>query len=170
MSSFHACCDGPSGLLCSCCWGRGSHLELRLEPQASSPGLTWISRFLSGIHRGVKTESCGAMQVSSSLQLEKQCQASCWVNHRYQWLSLEVPQGCHTCHSVLSWSSGLPSHQCWGVRCVWSALGHRVFLEMVAQPLEFLSTFKRRPPPHDVQRECRDSLPNEAGQGTLLSG
>ena len=45
---------GPSGFLCSLCRGRSPHLELRSEPQVSSPGLTWISVFLWGIHRGVR--------------------------------------------------------------------------------------------------------------------
>ena len=42
------------GFLCSCCHGRGPHLELRLEPQGSSPMPTWISGFLWGFHRGVR--------------------------------------------------------------------------------------------------------------------
>ena len=46
--------------------------------------------------------SCGAMQVHSPLQPEKQCQPSCLVDHRDQCLSLEAPQGCHTCNRVLS--------------------------------------------------------------------
>ena len=50
--------------------------------------------------------SCGAIQVLSPLQPQKQCQASCWVDHRDRGLSLEVPQGCHLCHRVLSRSSG----------------------------------------------------------------
>ena len=44
--------------------------------------------------------SCGAMQVPSPLEPEKQCQASCRVDHKDQWLSLEAPQG------YLSRSSG----------------------------------------------------------------
>ena len=34
---------GLSGLQWGRCNGRGPHLELRLEPQASSPVLTWVS-------------------------------------------------------------------------------------------------------------------------------
>ena len=45
---------GPSGFLCSRCQGRGPHLDLRLEPQGSSPVLTWISGFLWSFHRGVR--------------------------------------------------------------------------------------------------------------------
>ena len=53
-----------------------------------------------------------------------------------------------------------------------SVQGNQVFLErtgtfwsfgMLARPLEFLSSFKLRPPLLiEVQRECLDSVPNEA--------
>ena len=39
---------------------------------------------------------------------------------------------------------------------------------IVAQPLEFLSRFKLRPP-LEVRREHRDSSPDEGGKGTLIS-
>ena len=55
----------PSGLLCSHCRGRGPHLELRSEPQGSSPGPTWISGLLRGIHRRVRASS--RVEPSSSL-------------------------------------------------------------------------------------------------------
>ena len=42
--------------------------------------------------------------------------------------------------------------------------------EMVAQPLEFLSSIKWRLTPLEVGRDCWDSLPEEAGKRTLLSG
>ena len=58
----------------------------------------------------------------------------CRVGHRDWKLSLEAPQGCHTCHRVLSHSSGSPSSQCRGVRCVWSALGHWVSLKWWHDP------------------------------------
>ena len=41
--------------------------------------------------------------------------------------------------------------------------------EMVARPLEFLSSVKVRPTPLVVRQECRDSFPEEVGKGTLLS-
>ena len=40
---------------------------------------------------------------------------------------------------------------------------------LVAQPVEFLSTFKLRLPPLEAQWEHRDSFPDEAGKGTLIS-
>ena len=53
-----------------------------------------------------------------------------------------------------------------GVRCVFSELGLRGYFEMVARPLEFLSSVKLRPPPLEVLWEPRDSFPNEAGKWT----
>ena len=52
-----------------------------------------------------------------------------------------------------------------------SVQGNQVYLEwigtsrffgMLARPLEFLSTFKLRSPPREVQWEHRDSFPDEA--------
>ena len=54
--------------------------------------------------------------------------------------------------------------------CVWSALGHRGSFEMVVRPLEYIYSMKWIPPPLEVLRECRDSLPTEAGKRTLLLG
>lgn len=41
-----------------------------------------------------------------SLEPEKQCQFSCWVDNRDQWLSIQVPRGCHSCHRVFELVSG----------------------------------------------------------------
>ena len=51
--SMRAVRDG-SGFFCSNCRGQGPHLELRPEPQGSSPLLTWISVLLWSFHRGVR--------------------------------------------------------------------------------------------------------------------
>ena len=40
---------------------------------------------------------------------------------------------------------------------------------MVARPLEFLSTFLLTAPPLEMRRERRESFPEEAGKGTLIS-
>ena len=68
---------GLSGFLSIRFWGRGPHLELRPEPQVSSPTQTCILGFLWSFHRGVRPVSCGDMQIRTPLELEKQCQASC---------------------------------------------------------------------------------------------
>ena len=44
----------------------------------------------------------------------------------------------------------------------------RVF-GLVARPVEFLSTFKLRPPPLEERQERWDSFPDEAGKWTLIS-
>ena len=96
---------GPLGFLCSRCWSQDPHLEMRSEPQ-DSPQCRHGTRGSSGVSTGESgLASCGAMQVHSPLKPVKQCQASCLLDHRDQWLSLEAPQGCHTCHCVLSRSS-----------------------------------------------------------------
>ena len=96
----------PYGFLCNRCRGQGPHLELRPEPQGSSPGQTWISGFLWASTWEKGLVSCGAMQVRPPLKPVKQCLAFGRVDNRDRWLSLEAPQGCHTCHCVLSRSSG----------------------------------------------------------------
>ena len=45
---------GLLGFLSIRCWVLGPHLELRPEPQVSSPVLTWISRILWSFNRGVR--------------------------------------------------------------------------------------------------------------------
>ena len=44
---------GLSGFFSSWCWGLGPHLQLRPEPQSSSPGLTWILGVLRSFNRVV---------------------------------------------------------------------------------------------------------------------
>ena len=46
---------GLSGLQCVRCNGRGSHLELRREPQGSSPVLTWVSGCVCPFKQGVRS-------------------------------------------------------------------------------------------------------------------
>ena len=81
---------GLLGFLCSRCLSRGPHLELRREPQGSSPVLTWISRFLRSFHRGVRPRlMCRHASLLSSL-------AGITVagflssSHRDRWPSLKV--------------------------------------------------------------------------------
>ena len=58
-----------------------------------------------------------------------------------------------------------------------SLQGNQVYLEwigasgsfeMVAQPLEFFSSFKLRPPYLELQWELQDSFPDKAGKWTLI--
>ena len=46
--------------------------------------------------------------------------------------------------------------------------GISLFFGMVSGPLEFLSTFKLKGPPLEVQWECRHSFPEESGKVTLI--
>ena len=46
---------GLLGFLSIRCRVLGPHLELKPEPQVSSPVLTWISGFLWSFHRGVRS-------------------------------------------------------------------------------------------------------------------
>ena len=59
-----------------------------------------------------------------------------------------------------------------------SVQGRQLYLErigtlgsfgIVAEPLEFLSSVKLRPPPLEVRRESQDTFPDEAGKWTLIS-
>ena len=56
-----------------------------------------------------------------------------------------------------------------GIQVYLECIGTLGFFEMVARPLEFLSSFKLRQPPLEVRRECWDSFPNEAGKWTIMS-
>ena len=87
--------------------------------------------------------------------------------HRDLWLSLEMPQGCHTCHSVLSRSSGWQSCQCIRIRCKWSGLGIGVFLNCSMIPGVPLKFQHEIAPSFEVRWECLDSFPNQAGKWTL---
>ena len=69
-----------SGFLSSQCRGIGPHLELRLEPQGSSPVLTWISGFQWSFNRGSGLVSCGDLELCFPLEISKRCQASCLVD------------------------------------------------------------------------------------------
>ena len=108
------------------------------------------------------------MQVRSSLELEKQCQASCRVDIGVVAFS----QG-----SIGLSNLPLCFESIFDVT-VESVQGNQVYLEwtgtsgsfgMVARPLEFLSTFKLRAPPLEVRRDQWGSFPNEAGKETLIS-
>ena len=93
---------GLSGFLSSWCRVLGPHLELRPEPQGPSPVLTWISVFLWSFHRGVRPRIVWKHASPLSSQAGKGVSGFLSGLHKDRWLSVEVPQGCHTCHPVLS--------------------------------------------------------------------
>ena len=108
---------GRSGLQDS--WDGPLRFPLQSLPglRSSSPVEAGISGFISRADRefGVPLGHPQGSQASSRVEPCKsarlwnpksQCQASCRVDCRDQWLSLQVPQGCHSCHRVFSWSSG----------------------------------------------------------------
>ena len=78
---------------------------MRLETQDSSPGPTWTLGFLWGVHKEVRPPIMTNHAILAPLKPERQYQASCRVGHRNRCISLEVPQGCHTYHRVLSQAS-----------------------------------------------------------------
>ena len=60
--------EGPSGFLCSSCQGRGPHLDLRPEPQGSSPGRPGSQGFLGrpqGSQASSHVEPCKSALLSS---------------------------------------------------------------------------------------------------------
>ena len=121
---------GFSGFLSSRYQVLGPHLELRPQPQGSYKLLTWISRFLWSFHRGVRPHlqwRLASLLSSPAVTVVLGFLASC---HSDLQLSLKVPQGCHTCHRVLSWYSGWQSSQCRGIWLISSWFGLRCLFEL----------------------------------------
>ena len=125
---------GLSGFLSSQSLSLVPHLQLRREPQYSSPELTWISGFLWSFNRGVRPHfvfrhgshlSSRAVKVVSGFLLS-------W--HRDLRLSLKVLQGCHTFHHLFELISRWQLSQCRGTTYIWSGLGHRCLLEFWHDP------------------------------------
>ena len=105
-ASLHASCEGPLGIPLHLVPGPITRLESRPEPQVSSRVLNWISGFLWSFNWGVRPglfwrhanllSSRGVTVVSGLLS----------SGHRVMCLSLEVTQGCHTWHHVMSRYTG----------------------------------------------------------------
>ena len=95
---------GLLGFLSRRCKGKGPLLKLTLEPQGSSPVLTWISGVLWSLNRGVRPRLVwryGTLLPSRGVKgLSGFLSSSSW--HRDLGLFLEVPRGCHTSLHVLS--------------------------------------------------------------------
>ena len=121
-----------SGFLCSRCKGKGPHLKLTLEPQGSSPVLTWIFGFLWSFDRGVRP--ClvwrhGTLLPSRGVKgLSGFLSSSSW--HRDLGLFLEVPRGCHTSIHVLSRYMWFQSSQYRGNRLIWNGWGNQGLFEL----------------------------------------
>ena len=140
---------GLSGFLCSPCWGRGPHLDLRPEPQGSSPVLTWISGFLWSFHRGVRPRLVRRHASLPSSLVEKQWQASCRVDI---WIGGFLSR-CHRTGLVPSCFEsilGVTVESVQGSQVYLKWIGALEHFGMVARPLEFLSSLKLRPPPLEV--------------------
>ena len=97
---------GLSGFLFPRCQGLRSCVELVLEPEDSSPVLTWILGYFWILPRGVspRLEWGQARSLSSRALAEVSRFRS--SGSRFLWLSQEAfPQGCPTCHRGVSRSS-----------------------------------------------------------------
>ena len=78
MGSQEYCCVGRGllGLHWVWCNGRVPHLELRWEPQVSSPVLTWSRAVYAVSNRGSGLDVCGGMELCFPLELSMGFQAS----------------------------------------------------------------------------------------------
>ena len=103
-SSLHASCEGSLGIPLQAVPGLRSSSGFEGEPQDSSPLPTWISGFLWSFQRGVRPRLL--WRHTSPLSSRAGYAVSGFLSglHKDRWLSVEVPQGCHTCHRVLSQS------------------------------------------------------------------
>ena len=93
---------GLSGFLSSRCRGIRPHLELRPEPQGSSPVLKWILVFLWTFNRGIRPGLVWKHGTPLPSQSFKVVSGFLSSGHRGLGLFLEVPRGCHTSLRVLS--------------------------------------------------------------------
>lgn len=78
-------------------------------PQFSSPGLTWNSGVPLGLPHGSGTSLVWSHAGPLSSQAGKKSQAYCRVDHRDQWLSLEVLR---MSHLPSCFDSGFPGGDC----------------------------------------------------------
>ena len=105
-SSLHASCKGSLWIPLQSVRVLGPHLELRPEPQDSSPVLTGISVFLWSFNKGLRPRLVWRHAILLSSRVLIVVSGFLTSSHMDLWLSLEVPQGCHNCHHVLSRYSG----------------------------------------------------------------
>ena len=105
-SSLYARCEGPLRIPLQSVLGLCPHLELRPEPQGSSPVLTWISGFLWSFNRVVRPHLMWRHASPLSSRAGKTVSGFLSSSHRDWWLSLKVPQHSHICHRVSDRSLG----------------------------------------------------------------
>ena len=169
---------GPLRIPLHRCRGLRPCVESVPEPEDSSPVLTWILRYFWSLPRGVSHRlEWGHARALSSLTVAA-------VSHfpsrgsRDLWLSLEAfPRGfsrgfptglSHVtpwCESIL----GLKVEAVQENRLPWNGLRHLGDSGNAGTILEFLSPFLVRAPPLEMRRERRESFPDEAGKGSLIS-
>ena len=129
-ASFHSSCGGLSRFLSSWCSGLRPYLKLRLEPQGSSPVLTWILGFLWSFNRGLRPCLLWRHGTPLSSRGFKEVSGFLLRGHRSLGLFLEVSLGCHTSFRVLSQSLGFQSSQCSGIMLIWSGGGNQGLFEL----------------------------------------
>ena len=169
---------GPLGCLSSFlshrCWGLRHCVESVLEPDDSSPVLTWILGYFWSLPGRVSPR----LEWGHSRALSSRAVAAVSRfpsrGSRDLWLSLEAfPRGFPTGLShVPPWCESIL-----GLK-VEAVLGKQVSLEWTetsgglwecGRTLEFLSPFLWRAPPLEMRRERREYFPDHAGKGSLLS-
>ena len=131
---------GLSGFLSSWCSGLRPYLKLRLEPQGSSPVLTWILGFLWSFNRGLRPCLLWRHGTPLSSRGFKEVSGFLLRGHRSLGLFLEVSPGCHTSFRVVSQSSVFQSSQCRRNRLIRSGWGNWGLFELRHDPgdaLEF---------------------------------
>ena len=153
--------------------GLRSCVEWVLEPEDSSPVLTWILGYFWSLPRGVsrRLEWGNARALSSRAEAAVSCYPS--RGSRDLWLSLEAfargfPTGLsHVppwCESIL----GLKVEAVHGKQfsLEWTETS-RVLWEWWHDP-GVLSPILWRAPPVEMQRKRREFFPDQAGKGSLL--
>ena len=164
---------GLSGFLFPRCRGLRSCVESVLEPEDSSPVLTWILGYFWSLPRGLSPRLEWARARALSSRAVAAVSRFPSRGSRDLWLSLEAfPRGFPTglsnvppwCESIL----GLKVEAVQGklISLAWTE--HLGDSGNGGTTLEFLSPFLWRAPPLDLRRKCREFYPEHAGKGSLL--
>ena len=78
-------------------------------------------------------------------------------------------QGCHTCHCGVSRSSACMSSKCREIRFFWSGLRRSVHIGNGGTTPGVPLDFPVESASSEMRQESRESFPDEAGKGTLIS-